>query len=231
MLKKIICYLYEFTNSKIICQGSTVYLTASGGNSYNWSNNKKTAIISVNPTVTTTYIVTVTDANKCNASDKAIIIVNLKPSSPSIFQKGDTLVSNIKSGILWYNSSGLITDAKDTFYIPIKTDNYYAIDTADGCSSDKSNTIHVLITEIFKLKKYGNIYIYPNPTSNKFTILFSNLEGNYTLEIFNTIGQTVYDKKISNTIEQVDLFGQSEGIYFVKIQSAGNTIVRKIIKQ
>ena len=33
------------------------------------------------------------------------------------------------------------------------------------------------------------------------------------------------------SVEQADLSGQSAGVYFVKVQTANNTVVKKIIKQ
>ena len=76
-----------------------------------------------------------------------------------------------------------------------------------------------------------NIIIYPNPTSNKFIIEMDNQKDSYNLEIFNTIGQIILNKRIFNSFEQIDLSDQSAGIYFVKKQSAKNTMVKKIIKQ
>jgi len=36
---------------------------------------------------------------------------------------------------------------------------------------------------------------------------------------------------ISNSVEQIDLSGQPAGVYFVKLQTGNNTVVKKIIKQ
>jgi len=84
---------------------------------------------------------------------------------------------------------------------------------------------------INKLISNNSINIYPNPTSDKFTIQFNNLKEAYNLEILNTTGQVVLNKKITNSVEQVDLSGQAAGVYFVKLQSVNNTVVRKVIKQ
>ena len=84
---------------------------------------------------------------------------------------------------------------------------------------------------INKLISNNSINIYPNPTSDKFTIQFNNLKESYNLEILNTTGQVVLNKKITNNVEQVDLSGQAAGVYFVKLQSRDKTIVKKVIKQ
>ena len=72
------------------CEGSTVTLggspTASGGNgvyTFLWSSPGFTSTLSnpvVAPSVTTTYQLTVTDANACNAIDNVVISVNPVPS-------------------------------------------------------------------------------------------------------------------------------------------------------
>lgn len=66
------------TSSPIICDGANVTLTASGADSYEWSNglgsgNEK----SVNPTTNTTYTVTGTNSGMCSASNQ-ITITNHK---------------------------------------------------------------------------------------------------------------------------------------------------------
>ena len=77
----------------------------------------------------------------------------------------------------------------------------------------------------------ASVNIYPNPASDRINIEINNQNDSYTLEILNTIGQVVLSKQINNSVEQVDLSGQAAGVYFVKLQSVNNSVVRKIIKQ
>jgi len=73
-------------SDKEICQGSFTTLHASASNgktpySYEWSHglgNNQTVVAS--PNVTTTYTVTVTDANGCTATDAVTVVVNDTPS-------------------------------------------------------------------------------------------------------------------------------------------------------
>ncbi len=60
---------------ELICEGSTVFLTATGGGTYAWSTSENTETISVSPTTTTSYAVTVT-ANGCTDADTVTITVN-----------------------------------------------------------------------------------------------------------------------------------------------------------
>jgi len=67
--------------NQAICTGQTANLTAVGGISYEWSNSVFTPNNTVNPTTTTTYIVTVTDNNGCTASDDVVVTVNTAPTA------------------------------------------------------------------------------------------------------------------------------------------------------
>ncbi len=59
----------------IITNGTSTLLNASGGVSYSWSTGQTTNPITVSPTITTTYTVTVTDANGCSDIDTVVVMV------------------------------------------------------------------------------------------------------------------------------------------------------------
>jgi len=58
-----------------IVEGDSTQLTASGGTTYLWSNGATTPTITVNPTVTTTYSVLITDADGCLDSASVTVVV------------------------------------------------------------------------------------------------------------------------------------------------------------
>jgi len=59
-----------------ICKGEEAMLTATGGGTYLWSTGETTASIKVNPTADTTYTVTVTSSEGCEATDEVMVILN-----------------------------------------------------------------------------------------------------------------------------------------------------------
>ena len=76
-----------------MCQGSPVMLNASGGAVYQWSPlfalaNPNAASSAADPSLTTTFTVTVTDSNGCSASDSVRVIVH---PVPVVFAGNDTL--------------------------------------------------------------------------------------------------------------------------------------------
>ncbi len=73
--------------------------------------------------------------------------------------------------------------------------------------------------------------IYPNPNSGTFYLKLDNPQNEYYyLEIFNSNGQKVYERNISNRIEiheEINITGK--GIYLLKIHSLSKVLNRKII--
>ncbi|MBU3660613.1 MAG: BspA family leucine-rich repeat surface protein [Flavobacteriales bacterium] len=59
-----------------ICADATTVITATGGTAYAWSSGENTAAITKNPSVTTTYTVTVTDANGCSATTSQTLSID-----------------------------------------------------------------------------------------------------------------------------------------------------------
>ncbi|MGK4568078.1 LamG-like jellyroll fold domain-containing protein [Flavobacterium sp. 3HN19-14] len=102
--------------SEIICAGGSTTLTATGGVSYAWSPSSGLsavtgATVTANPTTTTTYTVTGTDAGGCAKSVNVIVIVKpiatITASGPTTFCQGGsvTLSSAIPVAGLQFNGT------------------------------------------------------------------------------------------------------------------------------
>ena len=68
-----------------ICVGESAELNASGGTSFLWSNGQTDAQITVSPTATTTYTVTVTN-NGCTDADQVTVFVNIPGGANPTYQ-------------------------------------------------------------------------------------------------------------------------------------------------
>jgi uncharacterized membrane-anchored protein len=68
----------EITGSSFVCEGSSIVLTASGGEEYLWSTGSTTTSINVSPEMATLYRVTVT--RDANCIDVAEFEVEVKPT-------------------------------------------------------------------------------------------------------------------------------------------------------
>ncbi|MEY4803679.1 MAG: hypothetical protein RL331_192 [Bacteroidota bacterium] len=132
------------TNQSTICAGASLQLTASGADTYSWSNNETTAIISVNPTSSITYTVTGTDLNGCVNTDDISITVNALPNvtasagQASICSGTSTTLSAVgASTYSWSNNTNpaSVSPTSTTTYTVTGTD-------INGCS----NTDEIMVT-------------------------------------------------------------------------------------
>ncbi|MHA6246398.1 T9SS type A sorting domain-containing protein [Pontibacter sp. CAU 1760] len=80
----------------------------------------------------------------------------------------------------------------------------------------------------------GNVAIYPNPSNGVFTISISNLESRkVVLRIMNVIGNEILHETLTRTDGQlsktVDLNRYAKGLYYVKLEADGHSIVRRVV--
>ncbi|MGZ3862875.1 MAG: T9SS type B sorting domain-containing protein [Bacteroidia bacterium] len=80
-----------FATNTVVCSGTPVTLTASGANTYTWSNGV-TGGVPFTPAVTQTYTVAGTDANGCKNSTTVSITVD-QPPSTSVAGSAQTICS------------------------------------------------------------------------------------------------------------------------------------------
>lgn len=88
----------------------------------------------------------------------------------------------------------------------------------------------VLSKENFELK---NISVYPNPSNGIFNISLGDIEPT-SIEVYDLTGKIIVSKKevlISNFETSIDLSKASQGIYFVKINTNNQNVVKRIIKK
>lgn len=133
-------------SDKFICFGDTTSLTASGNGSYYWNTGDTASVIYVNPYFTTTYTVTVTNLNNCNATDNVIVTVNPLPNADAGFNQsikfGDTITLTANGGIDYLWNTGATTASMDVS--PDSSAIYYVTVTdANGCVNFDDVTILV----------------------------------------------------------------------------------------
>ena len=92
-------------------------------------------------------------------------------STSAITLNGNVLQSSAATGNQWFNQNGLISGATNQNYTPTINGDYYTIVTVNGCSSDISNKIHIVINGIKNSAENNEkINIYPNPVTNELFI-------------------------------------------------------------
>ena len=131
-----------------ICSGSSATLTASGGTSYSWQPGGSTGgTIVVNPSGTTPYVVTVTDANGCINTDTVSVnvlplpLINAGPDVSSCSGSSVTLTAG--GGVSYTWNPGGSTNGSITVN-PSSSTNYTVTGTgANGCTASDIVSVNV----------------------------------------------------------------------------------------
>jgi hypothetical protein len=156
--------------------------------------------------------------------DKMTRYINGIPTNltfPVVLQPGDSLILSFdfvaKDKGLFFGSLSTVSDAESDV-------------TSELTGSDID---YVGVNEMVQNE---DIIIYPNPASDKIYVETDNLSvsGNITIQIIDILGQVRYnDNSITtqNNIKQIELANFENGLYFVKIISGNNVIIRKLIIQ
>ena len=134
-------------SNKTIESGQSTTLTATGGDSYLWSNGETTASITVNPTVTTTYEVTVTK-NGCTSKDSVTVTVNGSTVPPATVTAdagadqticiGSSTTLTASGGSVYKWSTGATTKS---ITVSPGTTTTYSVTVSEGTSSGTDDVV------------------------------------------------------------------------------------------
>lgn len=106
---------------------------------------------------------------------------------------------------------------------------------SDIHGASASNTLTFNVVKVSGVNEFGQdeMTIYPNPTSGKIYIEIPTLEGEFTVSILNTVGETVKTDYISNTTEtlSIDLSEMPEGYYFIKLENEDRSLIKRVVKK
>ncbi|MDR0801911.1 GEVED domain-containing protein [Fluviicola sp.] len=198
-----------------ICQGQSYTFD---GISYNTNNNTATK--------------TLTNQYGCDSIVMLNLTVNPLPI-PVITSNGNTLTTT--SG---FNSYQWALEGMD---IPNATGNTHnaqingsytvTVEDANGCSGTSVTFSHTVAgLEDFAAEF---VKIYPNPTSEKFTIQFSGSLGKATINIRSVTGQLIESRTIEQQEDSVFELSGPNGLYLIEIASSNNDkkTVLKLIKE
>lgn len=217
--------------STSICEGKTVILSVPGGSNYLWSTGDTTGTISVTPTVSTSYQVSLIDSHGCSDTIKQLITVNKLPlihaEGYAKICFGESKLLNATGGDSYVWSPGGQTTAS-ILVSPSQTTTYTVTGKdVNGCSNSDTATIIVIIcTGIESLDKGDMSYVYPNPSNGQFTI--QSDEKILLIDIMNMLGEHIYTSQPVTTDIDIDLSPQRKGIYLARLHTSKGIINRKI---
>ncbi|MGJ8593025.1 MAG: T9SS type A sorting domain-containing protein [Aquaticitalea sp.] len=187
-----------------ICRGTSVTLSASGGDNYLWSNGATTTSITVNPNSTTIYTIEVTQ-NGCSSTDDVRVLVNPLPSvdagSDVTINLGESTTLTATGGNTYAWSNGATGATVNVN--PTVTTTYTVTGTnADGCSESDTVTVNVETGEVITVNAGEDVSICEGSSTTLTatggtTYLWSNGETTASIEVSpnstTTYSVTAYD--------------------------------------
>lgn len=217
------------------CSGNRVVLTASGGDRYKWSTGQTTKTIYVYPKTnkkeeTFKYTVTAYKGNSYATDDVNVTvksIPNLNLGSDITIRKGRTVTLSSNVNGRWYKwSNG--SNSKSIRVKPNKTTSYRLIVKGyNGCLNNDWVKINVSNNKNAKYLDSDDIKVYPNPTTNWVNI--TNKTGmNQSYKIVDNYNKTVKSGVVGKS-QKISMSNLKKGIYFLRVFSQDNLVVKKII--
>jgi PKD repeat protein len=212
------------------------------GYSYEWYKNETplSANTSIEVTESANYYLEALSDICTSERDTAAIIFDESLPKPLINAKGPTvwiLSTSAKAAqYKWFLNGIQIVGATSGTYIAGQTMGTYrvAISNDGKCFSFSDNKIIPDIVGVEEPDAFENVRIYPNPTTGLFTIeMNNNVFGELVIDIFTQNGSKALNIKFEKTTEhfrsQIDLSGQSKGMYLINLSIDKFKATRKIL--
>jgi hypothetical protein len=201
-------------------------VSTSATGTYLWSNGATTQII--NNLAPGTYSVTVTSGT-CTATESSTLNASNALSAPVITNSGTAL--STASGFVtynWYLNGTYIAGVNTNTYTPTVNGNYTVeVINADGCTSPLSAVEVVVLSTVTAPHNAFELSIYPNPTTGLLHI--NAAQQISSLQVIDAQGRLITTLSDSN-ITSLDLAELPAGLYTLKLFSATDMVIKKVIK-
>lgn len=225
------------TSNTSICAESSIVLEASGAATYTWSTGTHFSSIPVTPAATTTYVVSGTDVHNCVLSESIAVTVNPKPVVTAAadkdlicIQESAVLTAAGANTYVWSHggtgSSVTVSPAVDVLYS-------YTVTGTDNNACSNTAVVTVSVSSCLGIQEADqdqlSVSVYPNPTQGVFSVSsVSGLSGR--LIVTDVSGRVVTVTEVTGDHTEIDLRAFADGVYYVKVESAGGARTVKVVK-
>lgn len=226
-----------------VCSGEdAIFVNLSTGDraniNYNWNfgdgvfTTVNAPIKSYNPGTTTTYTVSLiaSYAGGCSDTARKTLTVSESPVCDftiknlgflkTMFIPGNSSYSSYEWTFGEGGSSDQISPVYQYSYAGNFTVKMKATNAA-GCTCEISKRSPVNL-DINRLDAFNGFNVYPNPNNGEFTVS-SETSTDVVVEVFNVLGEKVYNSSSDNGTVLVKLNDAASGVYVVKVTIAGQT--------
>jgi hypothetical protein len=163
------------------------------------------------------------------------VTVSPVPPTPVVTVINEYILhSDATTGNQWYFQGAPITGATGQEYTADQSGEYWCVVTINGCSSDTSNHIWIVMQGIEPNPAGTEVAVYPVPNNGQFvaSIRSSSPEA-ITIKIYNHLGMIIYEARNievnGRTERSIDLRPASPGIYTVVFGNKSWRLTKRIM--
>ncbi len=234
-----------------ICLGNSVTLIGNPGyTSYSWTFNSvvvNSQVLTIAPTDTTMFILTVTNSFGCTDTDTMFIYVLPQPAAVFTYTTLDGVTYNFidqSTGAqpmtyTWdFGDGSPFSTQQNPTHTYTTNGTYLVILTIQTpCGLDQYSLV-ITVTNV-GLGEYAtsvNLNVYPNPGSGIFQISIPGSgAGKFEFAVSDISGKILYQEEVisskNDLSHQLDLTEFANGVYYLRVMTEGEFAVKKLILQ
>ncbi|MBF9142524.1 T9SS type A sorting domain-containing protein [Hymenobacter properus] len=216
--------------------------TNAGGNGLPAITN--TQSISVNPTVTTRYLLRVNPVlgfSQGTCGDTTSVLVRVLPTvaPPVVTRNGQTLTSSYATGNQWFRNAQAVPGATGQSLNVTTTGSYtvqaYVASPTGSCVTPASAALTVL--SAVRAAPGTSLSVVPNPTPDgRLQVTLTGYSQPVSLTVLDALGRKVAESMVAapnpqGSTQEVNLSGCEAGFYLLQVRTATSLEVRRIVRQ
>lgn len=219
-------------NDFSFCKGDSLELSGPsvGFSTLTWSTGESTKKIMVNKEGL--YKLSGVTSKNCYASDSVYVVEKPLPEKPQITRSGKDLYSTPAQAYQWYRNGWEISNSNTQMITMLLPGQYTVRVTGENGCTALSDVFDVETNVEETTDENFSVSISPNPAQNKFIIEIKGRQGLALITITDVLGKefkTYVQQLEEKSIIEINAKDLAEGVYFVKVKSGGNVVVRKVV--
>ncbi|MBP92613.1 MAG: hypothetical protein CMC55_00675 [Flavobacteriaceae bacterium] len=221
--------------------GQSTILSASGGTDYLWSTGETTQSISVNPTYTSIYTVTVTNNGCSVARDVQVNVVEVVNADAGedveICADGDentTATLRATGGLYYQWSTGETTQS---IRVSPQESTVYEVVVSNGFNSETDQvnvTVNQCLSTVEPEVVDAEITVFPNPATSEINVKVSGFDNDTKVNIYDMLGRLIQTNAIGVTAngaitKKINVSNLPRGMVLVTLNQNGKIYTKKIV--
>ncbi len=235
----------EFAQSKICREGEaqlSITSTSPVGVNYNWytSSTERSPVFKGKQfttaalATTTSYFVTVVNANGCESSVRKEVVVGVTsyPEPKIDFTSASELKSNFSTGNQWYlNNESMVGETASNLIVK-ESGDYDLKVTYQGCE-ERAGAVNITTIVTGLEDPMQEVSIFPNPASEIVRVRVVGATQQVSCTFIDQNGRSLVEMPLTQVGEmfegQLNVKPFSSGLYFLKITSGGKSVAHRVI--